>query len=219
MFDFSSPSLPGLLGQSDREFLATTGMRRSYCNGEVIHERGQTKFPMSVVVSGKVRFERLFGDGRQVLMAIASAGQNYGDQGGPDETQYTHRATAIGDTEIDHYTGEAFAALLERPEIVCALYDVATFRYGRALDLLNDVRALPAEVRVAKLLMAMRASAGGANRLECVQEDIANLLGMSTVTLTKALKALKSGGLIETGYRQVTISDTGKMHDLIAEWS
>ena len=27
------------------------------------------------------------------------------------------------------------------------------------------------------------------------------------------------GGLIETGYRQVTISDTGKMHDLIAEWS
>ena len=67
--------------------------------------------------------------------------------------------------------------------------------------------------------MAMRASAGGANRLECVQEDIANLLGMSTVTLTKALKALKSGGLIETGYRQVTISDTGKMHDLIAEWS
>jgi Mn-dependent DtxR family transcriptional regulator len=41
---------------------------------------------------------------------------------------------------------------------------------------------------------------------------------MSSVTLTKALQTLKRRGLIETGYRQVVVADTGRIEEMLDGW-
>lgn len=54
----------------------------------------------------------------------------------------------------------------------------------------------------------------GSDRIVCLQEDLASLVGVSTVTLAKCLAALKREGLLLTGYRHVTLTDP----DRLAAW-
>lgn len=217
MFDFSSPVLENLLPHEARAMLMDMGRCQTYRDGEIISERGPQPHAMSLVASGMVRFDRLFDDGRRVLLAIVRAGQNFGDQNGIAQLNLLHHATAIGETEIRHYSQEEFDRLLTVPGAMRALYYVSSFRFVQAMELLDDIRAMPPELRLAKLLLTMRESAGGQDRLDCVQEDIASLLGMSSVTLTKALGILRKSGLIETGYRQVTIKDPQTMATLLQD--
>lgn len=213
MTDFGSPSLFNLLSAEDCEFLASLGERRRYNDGEVIHRRSDKKVSfMEVVIEGRVRFVRLTEDGQNLVMAEVNVGQNYGDSTTMMGSDRAHDAIAIGDTVIDHYSLNSFQQLLERPGIVRALYQVAAYRLTQALEYLDDIRSLGREVHLAKLLMLMRASAGGEDRLDCLQENLASQLGVSTMTLTKALRTLKREGLVETGRHQITIVDPTRMN-------
>lgn len=112
---------------------------------------------------------------------------------------------------IDHLDQDAFDQLLEHPAIIRALYLVASFRLCVALDLLDDMRLLTPDVRLAKLIMRMHHASGGSLRLEFLQEDFAGMLGVSTVTLAKSLRQLENHGLVEAGYRHVRVSDPGRL--------
>jgi len=76
------------------------------------------------------------------------AGQNYGDTTTLGLTRRTHRAIAVGETEVDFISDKAFRHILA---IVRALYRVAAHRLVVAVDLLDDMRMLKIEDRLAKL--------------------------------------------------------------------
>jgi CRP/FNR family transcriptional regulator, cyclic AMP receptor protein len=217
MTDYAMPSLADLLAPEDREFLVKLGTRHSFADGAVIHRRGDPEAAMGVVVLGKVKVLRNAGDGRQVLMLTVNTGQHYADHNALQNNRRTHTALAEGETIVDFYPHAQFMQLLDHPGILRALYIVGTLRLGQAVDLFDDIRSLPPEVRLAKILTVMRESAGGASRLDCIQEELASLLGVSAMTLSKSLKLLKGQQLIDTGYRTVTILDHQRFDLWLAE--
>jgi CRP-like cAMP-binding protein len=219
MTDYALPSLSKFLVPEDQALLASLGQRQSYADGDVIQKRGDPNAAMAVVIQGAVKLMRVTSDGRQVMMMMASVGQHYADNTVINNALRTHHAIAVGETIIDHYPRDIYLQLLEHPGIVKALYLTTSARLTRAIELFDDIRCLPPEVRLAKVLFAMRQSAGGANRLECAQDELASLLGISAMTLSKSLKVLKMQGLIDTGYRTVTILDHGRFNDWLAEQS
>ncbi len=207
MTDYAAPGLLGLLGQEDRAVLAALGKRRTFADGELIHVRGDPDAAMGVVIEGAVKLVRQLRDGRELLMVTVNPGQHYADTNSFDNNPRTHHGFAIGETIVDYYPHKIFLQLLEQPGIVRALYRVSAFRLAQAVDMLDDIRAVPPEVRLAKMLAVMRASAGGKGRIACRQDELASLLGVSAMTLAKALKTLRTEGLIETGYRSIAIVD------------
>jgi CRP-like cAMP-binding protein len=211
MTDFAAPGLLSLLGPDDRQVLASLGQRRSFTDGALIQVRGDPDAAMGVVIEGQVKLVRQLRDGRQLLMVTVNPGQHYADTNTFDNNPRTHHGFAVGDTVVDYYPHRTFLRLLEHPGIVRALYRISSFRLAQAIDMLDDIRAVPPEVRLAKLLAVMRASAGGAAKIDCLQDELASLLGVSAMTLAKALKALRTAGLIETGYRSITIADPVRM--------
>jgi CRP/FNR family transcriptional regulator, cyclic AMP receptor protein len=217
MTDYALPALVDFLTPAERAEMSSLGRRQYYEDGAMVQKRGDADAEMALVIKGAVRVVRLTIDGRQVQMMTATAGQHYADNTVINRSPRTHHAYAVGDTIIDHYPHDVFMQLLEQPAILKALYFTSVARLSQALELFDDIRCLPPEVRLAKVLSAMRRSAGGASRLDCVQEELASLLGVSAMTMSKALKGLKAAGLIDTGYRTVTIIDHQRFDQWLAD--
>lgn len=216
MTDFGVPSFLDLIGPAEVKQLQALGRRCSFSDGETIHERGDKNRIFQVVISGTIKVMRLGADGQEMVVGAVNAGQNFGDPIDAAGEPRLLKAVARGETEIYQFSNEAYERLLTNLVIVRALYHIAMFRVNRAIEIISDERTLPAEVRVAKMLQSMRIARGGSQRIECVQDELAGLSGVSHVTIAKSLAVLRGEGLIETGYRQVTICDIAALERWIA---
>lgn len=205
------PRLPELLSLDELKLVESVATRRKYRDGEIIHECGDKQSTIGVVVSGRVKLVNPRSHGAEVFSGLIHAGQNYGDAGLLHGEVRLHRAVAIGETVIDHIGAEAFAGLLQNAAIIGALYRVASFRLSVTLAMLDDMRTLGPDVRLARLIARMRQASGGSDRLEFLQEEFAGMLGISTVTLAKALRQLEQLGLVQPGYRHIRITDPARL--------
>lgn len=207
MRDFNAPVLTKLLSPEDIGLISSLAVRRSYRAGAMIHDRGDEPAYMGVVVTGAVRLVSPRHDGREIHLTRVNVGQNFGDMTLPFGNYCVHRALAIRDTQIDRIDSDAFAEIVEQPRIALALYKVAAYRLALTMDMLDNMRTLPADALLAKLLLSFHETGDHPRTLDFVQENLASYLGISLVTLNKALRSLKSAGLVETGYRQIKITD------------
>jgi CRP/FNR family cyclic AMP-dependent transcriptional regulator len=187
--------------------VSATAVRRSYRDGELVHDRGDGPADMGIVVRGAVMLVSPRANGREILLSRIKVGQNFGDITLPFAETCTHRAIAVGDTQVDHISSTGFHRLMERPAIAKAFYTVTAYRLAMAVRMLDDVRSLPADVILANLLLSFHDGMEQAETLEFVQENFAGYMGVSLVTLNKALRSLKQLGLIKTGYRHIRIID------------
>lgn len=211
MIALAGENLLQLLDAPAQDWLAARGQRRSYADGELIHNRGDFEPAMGIVISGQVQLCRIHADGANRFVSVVQPGQHYGDIIMFGRRKRTHDAVALGETTIDHYDRAAFQMLLGNAAVVQALYHVTALRLNGSLAMSDDLRNLPREVHLAKLLLHQWRQGGGVAVIPCTQEDLAGLLGTSVMSLSKYLTALKREGLIETGYRQVILSDPQRL--------
>lgn len=190
-----------------RAWLAERGHRRSFQDGALIHSRGEAGMGMGIVITGQVRLCQLRSDGSETFLSAVLPGQHFGDIPLFQGRRRTHDAMAIGQTEIDHYDFDGFLGLLDHPEVVKTLYRITALRLGGSLTMNDDLRGLPRHVHLAKILLHQWRLYGEQAEIPCVQEDLAGILGISTMTLSKCLGLLRTEGLIETGYRRIKLID------------
>ncbi len=210
----SVPRLSKLLPPTEWERVQSLTVRRKYRDGEIIHERGDLEQTIGIVIAGRVKLINPRSDGLEVFSGLIHTGQNYGDAALLHGEARQHRAVAIGDTTIGHLDRANFNKLLGNAAIARAFYIVASFRLSVSLALLDDMRTLAPEVRLGRLIYRMHMATEGSDRLEFLQEEFAGMLGVSTVTLAKALRQLSRHGFVASGYRHIRISDPARL----AEW-
>lgn len=213
----SIPRLSELLPSAEWALVGSLATRRKYRDGEIIHERRERDRTIGIVIAGRVKLINPLSDGSEVFSGLIHTGQNYGDAAMLHGEARQHRAVAIGETVIDHLESTAFNRLLENAVIARAFYTVATFRLSVALALLDDMRTSSPDVRLGRLIIRMYQAAEGNDRLDFLQEEFAGMLGMSTVTLAKALRQLTRHGFIATGYRHIRILDPVKLATWLQE--
>ena len=73
------------------------------------------------------------------------------------------------------------------------------------LDIIDAERRLGSADRLERLLRTMAAEASDGVSVQATQQQLADLLGVSRVTLGAALRALVSRGLVETGYGRIRL--------------
>ena len=211
MVDLAGPNLLELLAPPSRQWLAALARREKYSDGELIHSRGDTDPAMGIVIGGRIRMVHMRQRGAVSFVSLLYPGQHFGDILMFDCEPRTHSVIAVGNTIIDHYDAKPFDLVMARPDVLAALYRAAGVRLGRALAMIDDLRTLPREGHLAKLLLALAPTADAHGKIACIQEDLAGILGVSPMTLAKALGKLKRERLVETGYRHVRITDIGAL--------
>ena len=214
--DFGGASLLAALTPEDRAELAARARRVRYRAGQPIHERGDPTSNMCMVIEGAVQLLRRRRDGQIVTDAKIISGQHYGDISAIDHAARTHEAVALCDTVIDHLDPQAFDQLITtQPRIVLALYRITARRLTVAVGLFDDARRLPPVARVASAILGALDAQGGSGEVPGRQEDIANLLGLSLVTVCKAVNTLAKAGLVEPGYRRISVKNPKDLENFV----
>jgi CRP-like cAMP-binding protein len=188
-----------------------------YRDGQLIHARGELQRGLSIVRSGAVRFGNAGEDGSYVTTTVMGPGQSFGEFTLFGDLPRTHDATAVGATLIDFLDQARVSRLLaEAPELWRVLLVATTKRLHDALELLDDFRRLPLSALTAKLLLTLPPSAEDAAAVTCNQADLAFTLGVSRVSIGKALSQLQQAGFVVLGYRTITIRDRAGLKRWIA---
>lgn len=188
-----------------------------YRDGQLIHARGELQRGLSIVRSGAVRFGNAGEDGSYVTTTVMGPGQSFGEFTLFGDLPRTHDATAVGATVIDFLDQARVGRLLaEAPELWRILLVATTKRLHDALELLDDLRRLPLPALTAKLLLTLPRSREDPAAVRCNQADLAFTLGVSRVSIGKALSHLQEAGLVVLGYRTITIRDRTALRRWIA---
>lgn len=206
-----------LLSPQAKQWLANQGKRKTYKDGGTVHNRGDAGAAMGIVISGQVRLFQQRENGTQTFVSLIRAGAHYGDILLFRGKLRTHDAVSVGPTIVDHYGPAAFAKLLDNAEIVKALYKITAIRLGRSMAMTDDLRVLPRDVHLGKVLLNQWRLRGDQDAIISVQDDLAGLVGVTTMTLSKSLARLREAGLIETGYRKIRVVDVEALKDWLRD--
>jgi CRP-like cAMP-binding protein len=189
-----------------------------YRDGQLIHARGERQRGLSIVRSGAVRFGNAGDDGSYVTTTVMGPGQSFGEFTLFGELPRTHDATAIGVTVIDFLDHARINRLLDEvPQLWRILMVATTKRLHDALELLDDFRRLPLPALTAKLLLSLPSSKEDPALVECNQADLAFTLGVSRVSVGKALAQLQRAKLVVLGYRTIRITDRAALKSWLTQ--
>lgn len=182
-----------------------------YSDGQLIHSRGEVKPGLSIIRSGAASVGVYGADGKFVMVTELGPGESFGEFTIFTGLPRTHDIAAVGSTEVYEIPIKKFQLLYEKePEISKALLKATLWRTHVLLEMVDAMRRLPVIEQTAKLLLSMQQAANSTS-VQCKQSDLAFSLGISRVSIGKALKELAELGLIQLGYGHITIPDPSEL--------
>ncbi|TNF88820.1 MAG: Crp/Fnr family transcriptional regulator [Gammaproteobacteria bacterium] len=211
------PTLAELLQPELMAQLAKAGKRSRYGDGELIQLRGDNPQGFSIIESGQIIAGTEGADGSFLTAALLGPGDHVGDETIFAGLPRLHSLRAIGETEILHIPSGRFLRLFnQEPDVGRALLTIALRRIAFMLEFIDGQRRWPLPVRIAHLLLTSvedRAQTGR-HTITCRHEDLAEILGVSRVGVSKALKAMQAEGRITMRYGSIELNDVQQL----VEW-
>ena len=179
---------------------------RPFADGQFVQQQGTPGDSFWAVVEGHVLVGRYAEDGGFTAFAVLGPGDLFGEiaffTGMPRQVD----ALASGPARLVAID----RALLRRLMSADVGWAELLLRsLGRqlagTLDIIDAERRLGSADRLERLLRTMAAEASDGVSVQATQQQLADLLGVSRVTLGAALRALVSRGLVETGYGRIRL--------------
>jgi CRP-like cAMP-binding protein len=169
-----------------------------------------------MVISGRIKLVHYQPDGREVVLWPAEPGFWFGVRDLLARQAARYAAVAATTATLFHLPEKAFAEILaEEPRYALNFANILCHNLLLALRGITEILTQPVHVRVARLLALLGETAGvderGGQELRLPQHDLAAMLGLSRVTVSKALQTLQAEGLIALRYGRIVVPDCGKL--------
>ena len=205
----------GLLSDEDRADLERLGRPRRFAAGAVLFREGARSDHVVLLRSGRAKVVGAGSPGREVLLAVRGPGELVGELAAVDGEGARRSASlvAMTDLECQVLQGSEFRAYLEaHPRAVLAMLRTITARLHEAGRRRLEFGSLDVSQRVAQVLVELLDDHGPALGLS--QEELAGLVGASRESVVRALRELRTAGLVATGRRSVSILDERRLREL-----
>jgi len=205
-----------MLSESARDGLLSLGAFREYSTGSRLFMEGDTSKHVLVLHTGWVKVVAEAEEGGQALLALRSRGDLVGEQAALENEPRS--ASVISASPVMAYVipQEAFLRYLaDHPDVHLAVTRVLSAKLRSATRRRVDVdfSKLFAHVRLARVLCELArknsrpAGAGTELRYALSQPELAAMAGVSEPSVQRALRKLRDGGVLDTGYRRIIIRD------------
>jgi CRP/FNR family transcriptional regulator, cyclic AMP receptor protein len=204
-------SLLDRLSPEDREALLQLGVTRRYPPRTVLLQEGDRSSHIAVVRSGRVKVTATTEEGREVLLAMRTAGDVIGELAAMDGEPRSATVMTCGPVSCQEIGHDQVRSFLNRRVDAAR---ILTGMVGEKLRSANRRRlelvGYPVRVRVARILTEFSATYGrttpqGHLALTLTQEELAALAGAATVTVQVVLRELREQGIVTTRYREIAI--------------
>ena len=210
----SVPTLESLLSPDLMARLRSLGRLSRYHDGELIFQRGDWRPHFTLVEKGQVIAGSEGVDGSYHTAALMSPGDHFGEHTLFAGLPRMQSMRAIGEVELMQIPSTSFMDVYDQePALGRALLVTSLRRIHLMMEFIDLQGRAPLPVRVAHLLVTSVTDneSGLAHIIECRQEDLALILGVSRVAVSKSLKTLQEKGLIAMHYGSVELIDKAEL--------
>lgn len=201
-------SLPSI----DLDRLASLGRLQRLPHGGRPAGGGTNDDALWVILNGAMRVSTAAPGAKEYVYAVLGAGSFFGLSTAVRRAPLTIDARAFGKTDLASFSASALTELLDdRPMLWRHVSGMLSRRLRLALLVLRDNSVAPLPERIARRVLAHAMSTDLDSRAEIqvrmTQADLALMLGASRSKTNAALKDLEKRGLLDAGYRGITIRD------------
>ncbi|WP_229956461.1 Crp/Fnr family transcriptional regulator [Parasphingorhabdus litoris] len=205
---FAAAGFVSLLPENVRSHLLEQGRVRRYEKGELILQRGDTAREFWFIESGIVQIGRYSVDGKLTLFALLGPGESFGEQGFLGDFPRMVDAIAGNDVKLIEI-GEAdlMTAIESDSEVARIMLKAMANMVQQAFDVINAGRNFSTTERVAQALLQLRVEENGDVAVPVTQQELSELVGVSRISLGKALEKLEADGIIKRRYGRIMVRD------------
>jgi CRP-like cAMP-binding protein len=180
---------------------------------EAFYRQGQPAQVFFVLRRGRVKLAQVSPEGDEVILRIIGAGEPLGTIAAVEPAStYPVSAVAIEPSEAFGWDGAAITTLMRRfPALAINAMKVTTRRLHDLQRQHREWMTERAENRIALALLRLLEHSGGEEgrgrevTFALSQQDLAQMAGTTTFTVSRTLGSWQAAGVIETGRRRLLI--------------
>lgn len=203
-------SLPETL----RANLISHGTRKRFANGQVIRLRGDAAREFWIVEDGAVHIGRFTASGNFLLFLVVGPGDSFGEVAFLGNMSRTVDLVAAADTVLIEIAERQLTDLLRSSEDAARIMLKTLARTIKLnFDLLEHGRGRTGIQRLSAALHTLCGSATAPFTISVKQQELADLVGLSRVSLGKALRVLEQRGIAKRGYGQIEVLDLAALSE------
>ena len=200
----SLSAIPMFSGVSDEalESIASLLIERSFPKHKTIVEEGAPGDYMYIIVEGRVKVTKLSGDGREKILEMLEVGDFFGEMSLFDESPRSASVKGLSSVRILALARNDFLRLLARsPDLALSVIQELTRRLRLVDEQASSLSFQRVKERTMGLLVRLaREEPGQGTRRKTpvlTHQQIADMIGTSRETVTRAVKGLKADGWLE----------------------
>jgi CRP/FNR family transcriptional regulator, cyclic AMP receptor protein len=204
----SIPLFSGLPAEELERFAELT-RERSYPKGSVILFQDDPGDSLFVLRDGRVKVVLIGEDGREVILGVLEPGAHFGELALIDDQPRSAHVIAMEDAQLLVLRREDFKRRVEaNPTVAWALLTELSRRLRRADVKIGGLVLLDVPGRIARLLLDLSGESGS-EQIEkpLTHQTIAQMIGASRETVSRAMKEFQDAGLIRVERRKISIGD------------
>ena len=196
------------LTPDERRGFAALVREQRYPRGALIVRQGDPGDALYVVRSGAVKVAVVGQDGREVILGTLGQGDHFGELALIDGQPRSAHVVAMEPTVLLVLRRDEFRRQVEQmPRVAWALLEELSRRLRLADAKITGLVLLDVPGRVARLILDR--ATGTPPRIERAptHETMAQMIGASRETVSRAMKELQEGGLVTVARRAIEITD------------
>jgi CRP/FNR family cyclic AMP-dependent transcriptional regulator len=180
-----------------------------YPRGSVILFENDPGDSLFVVREGRVKVVLVGEDGREVILGVLGVSEHFGELSLIDDRPRSAHVIAMEDSSLLVLRREDFRKRVESsPSVAWSLLTELSRRLRRADEKIGGLVLLDVPGRIARLLLDLSAESG-TDKIEkaLTHQTIAQMIGASRETVSRAMKDFQDAGWISVERRRITLSD------------
>jgi CRP/FNR family transcriptional regulator, cyclic AMP receptor protein len=206
-------SFPAELQKTLRESAA----RKRFASGQFLYHRGDPADGFWLIEKGQIKLGHQQEDGTMQALVILGPGDSFGELACLGRFARVLDAETMGNCELLWISDRQFSQALQSSEAIAReMLRILATQLQEALDNLLLFRNLPASKRLAQRLLALAAGRASPVKLAIRQQELAELIGVSRMTIASALAELEQQNFVSRHYGHLLIRNTDAMRDWLA---
>lgn len=191
------------LGSADIEALSLEAVRVKSAKGDPLFLQGDPADEMFLIKGGRIKITKVLEDGSELTLDIRKAGDFLGENMFSEEGEYPVSAYCLEDTMTCGFNRGQFEKLiLQHPNIGLQIIKNLSERISWLTGRVESLAVTNIEERLYSVLSSVAKEHGTSTargrviQFPLTHEDLGFLTGAHRVSITRAMKALKSAGRI-----------------------
>lgn len=187
---------------------------RVFERDEIIYHQGEEAQCFYYLKKGRVRIFITSENGGEKTLSTISRGSILGEASFFDGQPRMSSAKAVLRCELVPINKHLLTDIIKKsPETAMELFKLQAQTIRMLSAQVDSMTFTDARCRIASFLLRSVRTTGDC-RIKTTHEEIASVVGVSRVTVSKIMTKLASEGIIKTGYGSVLVADTEKLAEI-----